>query len=57
MPDVVGLCPVHLHEFYAPHGGICPQCQRTMVEYVPATACATRRSLERAGWRRRSPSA
>jgi hypothetical protein len=37
MPDVIGLCPVHLHEFYAPHGGICPQCQRTMVEYVPAS--------------------
>lgn len=38
MPGVVGLCPVHLHDFYAPHGGACPQCQRAMVEYVPRAA-------------------
>jgi hypothetical protein len=46
MPEVVGLCPVHLHEFYAPHGGACPQCQRAMMEYVPRDRAAAERLEE-----------
>ena len=36
-PDVIGLCPgKHMGEFYVPHGGICPECDLPMVEYMRA---------------------
>lgn len=36
LPEVVGLCPgAHKDEFYVPHGGVCPSCERDMQEYVP----------------------
>lgn len=36
MPEVVGLCrdPAHTEEFYMPHGGNCPVCDRPLAEYV-----------------------
>jgi hypothetical protein len=34
LPEVVGLCPDNFAEFYVPHGGICPECDKPLVEYV-----------------------
>lgn len=53
MPEVVGLCrdPEHTPEFYMPHGGNCPVCDRPLAEYVMerklAAANAYIRNLKR----------
>jgi hypothetical protein len=39
MPGAVSLCPVHADEFYVPDcpdDYRCPDCEETMVRYVPA---------------------
>lgn len=54
LPHLVGLCPVHLGEFWVPlepktGEATCPACDRRMLIYAPRAAGAAERPCERCG--------